>query len=169
MTNADLSGDGIPTPMVLLVISGDASTFKWVRDALDETDDGMALPVLVVADTGSAAEDIWTYVMGPELQWEADEKEREAFLPKISSGAASAGGTAGAAGGGAGAGAGAFEGFTDHERDEEYVEAARKYLPEIVKLGAGTGKNDKKQLAFYKVAASPHTLAHIARSASWGR
>ena len=47
MTDADLSGDGIPTPMMLLVVSGDASVFKWVRDALDDQDDGLSLPVLV--------------------------------------------------------------------------------------------------------------------------
>ena len=51
------------------MLGGDASVFKWVRDVLDHTDDAHSLPVLVLADTGGVAEDIYRYVLGPEVEW----------------------------------------------------------------------------------------------------
>lgn len=90
-------------------------------------------------DTGGAAEDIYNYVMGPEFDWDADDEERKRFLPVVGRGSATSGG--GLLGGG----------MDDDERNEEYVAAAKQYLPEILALGALTGKNDKKQLAFFKI------------------
>ena len=56
----DLSHDDIQTPQVLLLISGDASVFKKVHDALDEEDPetNASVPVLVISDSGGAAADV---------------------------------------------------------------------------------------------------------------
>ena len=45
-----VSGDGIQTPKLLIVIGGDASTLEWVRDGLDDKDPATltAVPVLVI-------------------------------------------------------------------------------------------------------------------------
>ena len=77
----DVSGDGIETPKVVLVAGGDATTLRWVKDALDphSTVSGKSRPVLVLADSGGAAADIWRYC--------GDEKASAAGeLPTISGG-----------------------------------------------------------------------------------
>lgn len=38
LCDKDVSGDGIRTPMVVLMINGDAETLQWVKDALDDQD-----------------------------------------------------------------------------------------------------------------------------------
>ena len=62
----DISGDGVKTPMVLLVINGDVESLQSVIEALEtptssESSSGSARPVLVMADSGGAAEDIFNY------------------------------------------------------------------------------------------------------------
>jgi len=62
----DISGDGVKTPMVLLVINGDVESLLSVIEALEtptssESSSGSAHPVLVMADSGGAAEDIFNY------------------------------------------------------------------------------------------------------------
>ena len=62
----DISGDGVKTPMVLLVINGDVESLLSVIEALEtptssESSSGSARPVLVMADSGGAAEDIFNY------------------------------------------------------------------------------------------------------------
>ena len=62
----DISGDGVKTPMVLLVINGDFESLLSVIEALEtptssESSSGSARPVLVMADSGGAAEDIFNY------------------------------------------------------------------------------------------------------------
>ena len=57
----DISGDGVKTPMVLLVINGDVESLLSVIEALEtptssESSSGPARPVLVMADSGGAAE-----------------------------------------------------------------------------------------------------------------
>ena len=42
-------------------------------------------------------------------------------------------------------------------RDDQYVEAAREFLPRIKELGELTGNNANQQLAFFKLCgARPH-------------
>ena len=62
----DISGDGVKTPMVLLVINGDVESLQSVIEALEtptssESSSGSARPVLVMGDSGGAAEDIFNY------------------------------------------------------------------------------------------------------------
>ena len=61
----DISGDGVKTPMVLLVINGDVESLERAIEALEtpsgEPSSGSARPVLVMADSGGAAEDIFNY------------------------------------------------------------------------------------------------------------
>lgn len=106
-------------------ILADACAFKWIRDALDKADlaTGTSVPVLVVADSGGCAEDIYNYVLGPTEQWLASDAERQAFLPTEGKG-----------------------------RDAEYVREALKWLPEIAALCADTGQNDTRQLSFFKLS-----------------
>ena len=103
----------------------DVSAFKWIRDALDKDDPatGTSVPVLVVADSGGCAEDIYNYVLGPSKQWLASEAERESFLPVEGTG-----------------------------RDAAYVREAKRWLPEIASFGADTGQNDSRQLSFFKLS-----------------
>ena len=63
ISSNDVSGDQIQTPKMLLVISGDEDVFEWVWKALDADDPstGTSVPVLVLGDSGGAAEDIWQY------------------------------------------------------------------------------------------------------------
>ena len=63
ISSNDVSGDQIQTPKMLLVISGDEDVFEWVWKALDAEDPstGTSVPVLVLGDSGGAAEDIWQY------------------------------------------------------------------------------------------------------------
>ena len=54
----DISGDGVKTPMVLLVINGDVESLLSVIEALEtptpsESSSGSARPVLVMADSGA--------------------------------------------------------------------------------------------------------------------
>ena len=51
----------LQTPKTLLVVGGSGSTLACCRAALDSADEstGTALPCMVVADSGGAAEDIW--------------------------------------------------------------------------------------------------------------
>ena len=63
ISDTDISKDNIQTPKVLLVIAGGASAFGHIRDQLDPFDPktGTAVPVLVISDSGGAAEDIARY------------------------------------------------------------------------------------------------------------
>ena len=38
LPSQDVSGDGIQTPKLLIVIGGDAHTLEWVRNGLDDKD-----------------------------------------------------------------------------------------------------------------------------------
>lgn len=71
ISSFDISGDGINTPKVLLVIAGDHTVFEQVAKALDPSDPstGVAVPVLVIADSGGAASDIKNYVIGKGCTW----------------------------------------------------------------------------------------------------
>lgn len=124
------SSDPIHSTALLLA---DSKAFKWIRDALDKDDPatGTSVPVLVVADSGGCAEDIHRYVLGPRNQWLASEDERQSFLPTEGKGG----------------------------RDAAYVREARRWLPEIASLGAHTGQNDTRQLAFFKLSEDT-TMAH---------
>ena len=57
ISSQDLSDDGIQTPKLLIVVSGDASTLEWVRNGLDASDPATltSVPVVVVAESGGAA------------------------------------------------------------------------------------------------------------------
>ena len=57
ISSQDVSGDGIQTPKLLLVVGGDAATLQWVRDGLDDKDPATltAVPALVIAESGGAA------------------------------------------------------------------------------------------------------------------
>ena len=50
ISSQDVSGDGIQTPKLLVVINGDVSTLEWVRGGLDDKDPATltAVPVLVI-------------------------------------------------------------------------------------------------------------------------
>jgi hypothetical protein len=63
ISSQDVSDDGIQTPKLLLVVGGDASTLRWVHSGLDADDPATltSVPVLVVADSGGAAKDIYNY------------------------------------------------------------------------------------------------------------
>lgn len=63
ISDTDISRDSIQTPKVLLVVGGSASSFRQIADQLDPFDPatGTAVPVLVIAGSGGAAEDIWNY------------------------------------------------------------------------------------------------------------
>jgi len=63
ISSQDVSGDGVQTPKLLLVVGGDASTLDWVRNGLDATDSATltAVPVLIIAGSGGAAGDIYQY------------------------------------------------------------------------------------------------------------
>ena len=63
LSENDASGDGVQTPVVMLLINGDAHSLQLVVDALDPNDpvSGGARPVVVMADSGGAAEDIFQY------------------------------------------------------------------------------------------------------------
>jgi hypothetical protein len=52
ISSNDVSGDGIQTPKVVLVVAGGLATFRLVRNALDPTDEatGTSVPVLVVTN-----------------------------------------------------------------------------------------------------------------------
>ena len=113
LSSNDVSGDGIQTPKLLVVIGGGPATLKWVRNGLDKEDEATqtAVPVLVIAKSGGAASDIWRYCCpGPN------------YLKPIEAGG---------------------------ERDEAYLAACAKWLPEIERLGKKTGNNTTKQLTFF--------------------
>ena len=78
ISSNDISGDQIQTPKMLLVISGDAHVFEWVLKALDKDDPstGTSVPVLVLGDSGGAAQDIWEYWGG---SWDAPARK----LPEV--------------------------------------------------------------------------------------
>jgi hypothetical protein len=84
ISDTDLSDDQIQTPKVVLVIGGDLAVLRTVCKALNPDDEstGTSVPVLVVADSGGAAADIYEYVCRSE--WDAEEAERR--LPSILSG-----------------------------------------------------------------------------------
>ena len=77
LSSNDVSGDGIQTPKVVLVMSGGIQTFKQVRDALDPTDPstGTSVPVLVITNTGNAAEDIAYYAATGKFNFEQNPTE----------------------------------------------------------------------------------------------
>ena len=68
VSDFDISGDEIQTPKLLLVVGGDEETFKAIHASLDPRDKstGASIPVLVLADTGGCAEDIYRYIFGYE-------------------------------------------------------------------------------------------------------
>ena len=118
--SVQVSGDGIQTPKLLVVIGGDASTLEWVRNGLDDKDPATltAVPVLVIAETGGAASDIYLYCS----------PESPAYLKPIEAGST---------------------------RNEAYVAACAKWLPEIEHLGKQTGTNTTKQLTFFNFDPDP--------------
>ena len=79
ISSQDVSGDGIQTPKLLVVINGDVSTLEWVRGGLDDQDPATltAVPVLVIAESGGAASDIWRYC--------SPESDTYLELPKVDS------------------------------------------------------------------------------------
>ena len=79
ISSQDVSGDGIQTPKLLVVINGDVSTLEWVRGGLDDQDPATltAVPVLVIAESGGAASDIWRYC--------CPESDTYLELPKVDS------------------------------------------------------------------------------------
>lgn len=92
ISDTDVSNDNIQTPKVVLCIAGGASVFKHIRDQLDANDasTGTAVPVLVLADSGGAAEDIYNYFMNEVLPQQDDDerdaeyvREGEKWLPDI--------------------------------------------------------------------------------------
>lgn len=91
ISDTDISKDSIQTPKVVLLIAGDAAAFKHIRDQLDPSDPqtGTAVPVLVLADSGGAAEDIHRYHETgefPTIDEHRDEAyiaEAKAHLPEI--------------------------------------------------------------------------------------
>ena len=125
LSSQDVSGDGIQTPKLLVVIGGDAATLEWVRNGLDDKDPATltAVPVLVIAESGGAANDIWRYcsreiagVANPDYEVPIE---------------------------------------ADGERDAAYVEACAKWLPEILLLGQQTGSNKTEQLTFFNFDPDP--------------
>lgn len=50
ISSQDVSGDGVQTPKLLLVVGGDASTLDWVRNGLDAADSATltAVPVRII-------------------------------------------------------------------------------------------------------------------------
>ena len=50
ISSQDVSGDGVQTPKLLLVVGGDASTLDWVRNGLDAADSATltAVPALII-------------------------------------------------------------------------------------------------------------------------
>ena len=63
ISDNDVSKDHIQTPKVVLCVGGGASAFKHIRDQLDAEDEstGVAVPCLVLVDSGGAAEDIYNF------------------------------------------------------------------------------------------------------------
>ena len=51
ISSQDVSGDGVQTPKLLLVVGGDASTLDWVCNGLDASDSATltAVPVLIIS------------------------------------------------------------------------------------------------------------------------
>ena len=78
---------------MLLIIAGDASAFAYISDQLDPYDPktGTAVPVLVISDSGGAAEDITNYCADLSLPVEDASTGRDAayiaqareYLPRI--------------------------------------------------------------------------------------
>ena len=107
----DVSGDGVKTPMVLFVINGDVESLLWVIEALEpQSSESIhdspskrarrlapsvssvcsTRPVLVMADSGGAAEDIFNYINqearqlpDPERRSEEYCTQAELLLPRI--------------------------------------------------------------------------------------
>ena len=125
LSSQDVSGDGIQTPKLLVVIGGDAATLEWVRNGLDDKDPATqtAVPVLVIAKTGGAANDIWRYC-SREIAGVANPDYEKPIK-------------------------------ADGERDAAYVEACAKWLPEILLLGQQTGSNTTEQLTFFNFDPDP--------------
>lgn len=130
ISSFDLSGDGVRTPQVILVIGGDADTFETVARALDESDPatGTGVPVLVIKETAGAALDIYNYVYGTAkapTSWpppnQDDDPSTRRLLPDASS------------------------------VDPAYISKAKQWLPKILKHGNRTGGNTTRQLAFYRI------------------
>lgn len=115
ISDNDVSNDKIQTPKVVIVIGGGAKEFEYVKGQLDADDatTGTAVPVLVIADSGGVAEDIYNYCT------------QGLVLPTVD---------------------------TEKGRDEEYVQQAREYLPQILEHGQKTGQNANQQLAFFKLS-----------------
>jgi hypothetical protein len=80
ISDTDVSGDNIQTPKVLLVMGGGAEAFAVIRDQLDPYDPktGTAVPVLVIADSGGAADDIHAYCTRQALPIEDADAGRDA-------------------------------------------------------------------------------------------
>jgi hypothetical protein len=107
--------------MMVLVLSGDADVFQFVKEALDPDDPatGTSVPVLVLPDSGGAAHDIYTYILDCPGTWDAAAATRR--LPTVDG----------------------------KGRDADYCGKAANYLPEILRLGKLTGQNSKRQLDFF--------------------
>jgi hypothetical protein len=120
----DLSGDGVKTPIVLVLINGDADSLRRVDAALSRSD-----PVLVVLGTGGAADDIHAL-----YSWQAAHEGRAA--------------------GGDSAMRGEHEHTEwlrpGPRKTKEYMDAARRLIPHILACGAQTGANASPQLAFFR-------------------
>jgi hypothetical protein len=120
----DLSGDGVKTPIVLVLINGNADSLRRVDAALTRGD-----PVLVVLGTGGAADDIhalysWqaehgTQAAGGDSAMQGEHEHQEWLLP-------------------------------GPRKSKEYMETARRLIPHIVACGAQTGANVSPQLAFFR-------------------
>lgn len=123
LSSNDVSGDGIQTPKVVLVIAGGLSTFREVRNALDPTDasTGTSVPVLIVTNSGYAAQDIAYYCATGKLPWE------EGSAMRLDQ--------------------------NHEWRKPAYKKEAERFLPEILALGKQTGLNTTKQLSFCTVGA----------------
>jgi hypothetical protein len=125
ISSFDISGDGVRTPQVVVVVGGGPSAFERVAMLLEQ-----GVPVLVVRETGGAALDIYKYILGVDseggVEWpdpnEPDEQAAARPMP-----------------------------VCVEDDDAEYVDAAHEWLPRILEHGNRTGSNTSRQLALYSL------------------
>lgn len=122
----DLSGDGVKTPIVLLVVNGGAETLERLCDALSEEPQD---PILIVAGTGGAADDIFAYHNWRSRQEGESRTQGDSGVPGEHEAAQWL-----AAGPG---------------RSAAYLDAARRLVPRIYERGQQKGHNSKAALGFY--------------------
>ena len=126
ISDEDISSDAIQTPKMVLVVGGDLAVLRTVRNALNPKDvsTGTSVPVLVAAESGGAARDIFDYCSG----WEGEDGEDSLD--------------------------GIRARWARDSVDAEYVKYAPGLLAAIHEFGQDKGQNDSQQLAFYKPAST---------------